>query len=183
LRKAAAAAREALIDLAAEQWKAERGSLLVAEGKITNPATKQVFSFGQLTKGQKLLKTISDSLAVTPPDKWKVAGKPAHKVNGRAIVTGKHQYTSDVKLPGMLIGKVLRPAAFGASLASANTTEAEKLVGVKVVRDGDFIGVAAPSQQEASRALEAIRAEWKTTPQVSAKDLFDHLKKQQESGR
>jgi nicotinate dehydrogenase subunit B len=183
LRKAAAAAREALIDLAAEQWKAERGSLTVAEGKITNPATKRALSFGQLTNGQKLLKTIGDNVPVTSPDKWKVAGKPAHKVNGRAIVTGKHQYTPDLKLPGMLIGKVLRPSAFGASLISANTTEAEKLDGVKVVRDGDFIGVAAPSHSLASRALEAIRAEWKTTPQVSAQDLFEHLKKPVQSGQ
>jgi isoquinoline 1-oxidoreductase len=175
LRKAAAAAREALIDLAAEQLKVEHSTLVAANGRITNPATKQTLSFGQLTKGQKLLKAIGDSVLVAPPDKWKIAGKPAHKVNGRAIVTGEHQYTPDIKLPGMLIGKVLRPSAFGATLASVDTKEAEGLAGVKVVRDGDFVGVAAPSHKLASRALEAIRAEWKTTPQVSAKDLFDFL--------
>lgn len=183
LRRAAAAAREALIELAAEQWKVDRGTLTVADGKITNPATKQLLNFEQLTKGQKLLKTISDSAPLTPPEKWKVAGKSAHKVNGRAIVTGKHQYTSDLKLPGMLFGKVLRPSAFGATLTSADTKEAETLKDVTVVRDGEFIGVAAPSQQAAAYALEAIRAEWKTTPQVSAKDLFEHLKKQPEAGR
>jgi isoquinoline 1-oxidoreductase len=183
LRRAAAAAREALIDLAAEQWKADRSALLAADGKITNPATKQNFTFGQLTKGQKLLKTIGDNAPVTPPDKWKIAGKPAHKVNGRAIVTGKHQYSSDIKLPGMLYGKILRPSAFGATLVSADTKEAEGLKEVTVVRDGDFLGVTAPSQQQASRALEAIRAEWKTTPQVSGKDLFEHLKKQPQAGR
>lgn len=183
LRRAAAAAREALIDLAAEQWKMDRGALTVADGKIANPATKQLLSFGQLTKGQKLLKTISDSASLTPPEKWKVAGKSAHKVNGRGIVTGKHQYTSDIKLPGMLYGKVLRPSAFGATLTSADTKEAETLKDVTVVRDGEFIGVAAPGEQAASQAIKAIRAEWKTTPQVSAKDLFEHLKKQPEAGR
>lgn len=183
LRRAAAAAREALIDLAAEQWKADRTTLVVADGKVINPATKQSFSFGQLTNGQKLLKTIGDNAPVTPPDKWTVAGQSAHKVNGRAIVTGKHQYASDIKLPGMLFGKVLRPPAFGATLSSVDTKAAEALTGVTVVRDGDFLGVAAPTQQQASRAVEAIRAEWKTTPQGSAKDLFEHLKKQPEAGR
>jgi isoquinoline 1-oxidoreductase len=177
LRKVAAAARELLFDLAAEQMKVDRGSLVASDGKITHSATKQSFSFGQLTKGQKLMKAIGDGAPLTPPDKWKIAGKPALKVNSREIVTGKHQYTTDIKRPEMLYGRVLRPAAFGASLLSIDTKQAESMAGVTVVRDGDFVGVAAPSQQLASRALAAIRAEWKTTPQVSGKELFNHLKK------
>lgn len=177
LRRVAAAARELLIDIAAEQLKAERGSLLVADGKITSPATKQSFSFGQLTKGQKLMKTVTQDAPVTQPTAWKIAGKPMHKINARDIVTGKHQYTPDIKLTGMLIGKVLRPTAFGAKLTSVDTKNAEGLAGVTVVRDGDFVGVTAPDAQMASQAIAAIRAEWQTTPQVSGKDLFNHLKK------
>ncbi len=177
LRRVAAAARELLIDLAAQQLKTERSSLLVADGKITSPATKQALNFGQLTKGQKLLKTVAQDTPLAQPAAWKIAGKPLHKVNARDIVTGKHQYTSDMKLTGMLIGKVLRPTAFGAKLTSVDTTNAERMAGVTVVRDGDFIGVTAPDSQTASEALKAIRAEWETTPQVSAKELFNHLKK------
>ncbi len=177
LRKAAAAAREALLDLAAEQLKVERGALTVAGGKITHTASKQSLSFGQLTKGQKLMKTIGAGVTLTPPAEWKIAGKPVRKVNAREVVTGKHQYTSDMKRPGMLYGKVLRPAAFGATLTSLDASEAEKLPGVMVVRDGDFVGVVAPNQPVAMRALAALRAEWKTTPQVSGKELFEHLKK------
>ncbi|HZS06727.1 MAG TPA: molybdopterin cofactor-binding domain-containing protein [Blastocatellia bacterium] len=179
LRKAAAAAREMLTDLAAAQLKVERSSLVVADGKITHPPTKQSLGFGQLTRGRKLMKTISGDFPLTPPEQWKVAGKSAPKANGRAIVTGKHEYASDLRLPGMLIGKVLRPAAFGATLASIETKEAESLSGVTVVRDGDFVGVAAPGEQLAARALAAIRAEWKTAPQPSGKELFDYLKKHQ----
>jgi isoquinoline 1-oxidoreductase len=171
LRRAAAAAREALIDLAAEQMKVDRGSLAVVDGKITNPATKQSFNFGQL------MKAIGEGAPLTPPDQWKIAGKPLTKLNGREIVTGKHRYATDIKLPGMLYGKVLRPVAFGATPASIDTKEAESLNGVTAVRDGDFVGVTAPSEQTAARALAAIRAEWKTTPQVSAKELFEHLKR------
>jgi nicotinate dehydrogenase subunit B len=177
LRKAAASARELLIDLAAEQMKAERQALVVADGRITNSSTSETIRFGQLTKGQKLMKAIGQGGPLTPPEQWKIAGKPVLKVNGREIVTGKHQYTSDIKRPGMVYGRVLRPSAFGATLSSIDTKAAEALSGVTVVRDGDFVGVTAPSQRAASQALAAIRAEWKTTPQVSSSELFDHLKK------
>ncbi len=176
LRRAAAAAREALLDLAAEQSKADRNTLLVAAGKITHPPTKQTFTYGQLTKGQKLMKAISDNVPLTPPDQWQIAGQPLHRVNGRDIVTGKHHYTSDIKRAEMLFGKVLRAAANGATLSSLDTKAAENLPGVTVVRDGDFVGVTAPSAQLATRALAALRAEWKTTPQPSAKEIFDYFK-------
>ncbi len=183
LRKAAAAAREVLIGLAAEQLKVEPASLVAADGKVLHPPTKRALGFGQLTKGQRLLKTISDNALLTPPDQWKIAGHSAHKVGGREIVTGKHQYTSDMKLPGMLEGKVLRPASFGATLADFDPREAEKLEGVTVVRDGDFVGIAARSQPMAARALTALRAQWKTVPQISTRELFDYLKKQPAAGQ
>jgi isoquinoline 1-oxidoreductase len=183
LRKAAAVARATLIVLAAEQLKAEPASLIAADGKILHPPTKRALGFGQLTRGQRLLKTIGDDAPLTPPDQWKIAGTAVHKISGREIVTGKHQYTSDMKLPGMLYGKVLRPASFGAALAGFDAREAEKLEGVTVVRDGDFIGVAATGQPLASRAVSALRAEWKTTPQISTRELFDYLKKEPAEGR
>jgi nicotinate dehydrogenase subunit B len=177
LRKVAAVARELLTDLAAERLKVDRSSLVAADGKVTHPPTRQSFTFGQLSQGQKLTKTMSESAPITPPDRWQIAGKAVPKVNGREIVTGKHQYTSDMKRPGMLYGKVLRPAAFGSTLASLDIREAESLSGVTVVRDGDFVGVCASGEPMASRAVAAIRAEWKTGPQPSGRDLFDYLKK------
>ncbi len=98
------------------------------------------------------------------------------KVDGRAFVTGAHPYASDVKRPGMLVGKVLRPPSFKATLVSVKTAEAEALPGVTVVHDGDFVGVAAPSEREAEDALDAVQAEWRETPQPSAKELFKYLK-------
>ncbi len=178
LRNAAAAAREIMLDLAAEELKVERGSLLASGGQITHSATSRSLSYGRLSKGQKIMKAISEA-QLTPSTEWKAAGKPLRKLNGRDIVTGRHQYTPDIKLPGMLHGKVLRPPAFGAALVSIDSREAEKLPGVTVVRDGDFVGVAATGAESAARAVEAIRPEWKTTPQVSAKELFAHLKKTQ----
>ena len=177
LRKAAAAARELLLDMAADQLKVDRSSLVMAGGKITHAPTNQSLAFGQLSKGQKLMKTISEGVAVKPADKWEVSGKSTSKVNGRSIVTAEHRYTSDMKRPGMLYGKVLRRSAIGATLLSLDTKAAEGMAGVTVVRDGDFVGVTAPSRELASSAVAAMRAEWKTTPQPSAKEIFDYFKK------
>ena len=177
LRRAAATARELLIDLAAEAWKADRASLTAAGGKITHSQTREELSFGKLTKGQKLTRAISDDPPTTPAGQWKVGGRSAAKVNGRAFVTGQHKYASDIKLPGLLHGKVLRPPSFGATLISTDAKEAEALPDVHVVRDADFVGVVAPSEFLASRALKAIKADWKSSPQFSSRELFDHLKK------
>jgi isoquinoline 1-oxidoreductase len=94
------------------------------------------------------------------------------------MVTGRHRYTSDLTRPGMLYGKVLRPPAFGATPAALDTSAAEKLAGVAVVRDGDFVGVAAPTLPLAERTLAAIRTEWKMPPEPapSSKELFDTLR-------
>ena len=174
LRKAAAAARELLIDLAAAKWQIDRAQIQVSDGKVTSGSRSA--SFGELAANQKLTRAIAASLPAAPAQDWKIAGHPAHKVNGRELVSGKHRYTPDLKRPGMLYGKVLRPAAFNATLQSFDSKGAEDISGVVVVHEGDFAGVAAPGQQVASQALAALHAEWKTAPQPSAAELFSYLK-------
>src|SRR5262249_50211335 len=90
---------------------------------------------------------------------------------------------SDVKRPGMLFGKVLRPPAFKATLVSVETRAAEALPGVAVVRDGSFVGVVAPTEQAAERALAALKAEWKTTPQPAGDGRFKCLKEHPGGGQ
>src|SRR6185369_12453873 len=142
LRKVAAAAREVLIDMAAAEWKVDRASLSVKDGKVINNSSKQTLDFGKLTKGQKLVKLISDTAPTAAADHWKISGKSLGKVDGKDFVTGKHRYTTDITRPGMLFGKIVRPAAFNASVVSVDTREAAALPGVKVISDGAFIGVA-----------------------------------------
>jgi isoquinoline 1-oxidoreductase len=177
LRKVAAAARNLLLGLAAEQWKAARERLVAADGKITDPETKRSATYAELVKGRELAHDIPAEEALIPAAQWTVAGTAPAKVDGRDFVTGKHRYPSDQKLPGMLYGKVVRPGAFGATLVSADTHEAEQMAGVTVVRDGNFIGVAAPSGEMAARAAEAIHAEWKAEAQPASEGLFEYLKK------
>jgi len=178
LHRVAAAAREALLDLAADFFKSDRAALTIVDGKISRPETNESANFGQLTKGRQLVKSVNAGSPTTPPDKWTVAGTSIPKVNGADFVTGRHKYASDVSLPGMLHGMVLRPPAFGATITSVDTKEAEAMPGITVVHDGDFVGVAAPDTLTAVKAIDAIRAEWtKPAPKTSSAEVFDYLRK------
>ena len=176
LHKAATAAREMLLNLAAEKWQVDRASLMCGNGAVKNTANGQTLSFSDLTKGRKLTQTIAANAATTPATEWKIAGTSLEKVNARDIVTGKHRYAYDVSRPGMLFGKVVRPPAFNATLLSVDTSAAEQIPGVTVVHDGDFIGVASADPGKLRQAAEAIKAQWKTEPQPSSRELFSYLK-------
>src|SRR5262249_22098645 len=104
LRKVAATAREGLIDLAAELFHTDRQQLVAAHGKVTWAAQSKSVTFGELTKGQEITRSISDNPPVAPPDGWKITGTSAPKVNGEAHVTGRHKYASDMTAPEMLYG-------------------------------------------------------------------------------
>ena len=176
LRKAAAAARQLLITLAAEQWNVEGDSIVVADGKVSHRKTDQSLDFGQLTKGQKLMKTIGEDVLTTPAERWQIAGRSVPKVDAREMVTGRHHYSSDIQRDGMLHGKVLRPSAFSSSLISLDIRKAKTMKGVTIVREDDFIGLVAPNEHLADRAVEAIEAQWSHPSQPSHEELFDYLK-------
>lgn len=182
LRKAAASAREYLIDLAAATWKTDRVALTLESGIVINRKNQQTIEIGKLTEGKKIVKPVRDNVSVKAVEQWKVAGTSVGKVNGEAFVTGKHKYVSDMKLPGMLYGKVLRPPAYGATLSTVDITGASNKKDVTVVHDGNFIGVAAPTLRAASDALLAIKAEWTTSPQPSRSEIFKYLKEKAEQG-
>ncbi len=176
LRKVAATAREALLDLAAKNWQVDRGTLTAADGKIRHAASGRTIGFGALTKGENLVVTVADTIPLKPATAWKIAGTSVPKIDGRRHVTGLHAYSTDIHRPGLLHGRVLRPSAFEATLATLDASAAEAMPGVKVVRDGNFVGVTAPTEHQATQALAALRAEWQAPPQISEGELFAHLK-------
>jgi isoquinoline 1-oxidoreductase len=178
LRKAAATARQALIKLAAKKWNTEITGLKTENGMVVNPTTNEKTGYGDLAKGEKLMMTISDSVPVIAAKDWRIAGKSVPKVDQRNFITGKHFYVSDMKLPGMLYGKVLRPPSYGAKLIDADLTNAKNLPGVIVVKDGDFIGVAAPDSKTATKALLSINAKWDEVKEhPSNENIFSFLLK------
>ena len=181
LRRVAASAREVLLDRAAEQLQANRSTLLVADGKVTDPATKRTLYYGELSKGQQLVKLVSPDVSLEPPKEWRIAGTEVPKIDGRDFVTGRHQYTSDLSRPGMLYGKVLRATGFKATLASVDTTALKNNPTITVVHDGNFVGVAASTEQAAKQAVGLLRVEWNVPPQISETELFNHLRKSSEA--
>jgi isoquinoline 1-oxidoreductase len=183
LRTMAAAARQMLLEVAAERWHVAPDGLSAAEGKVTDPENSRSLAYGELTRGEKLVKTVSSAESLTAATQWKIAGAAVPKAEGRDFVTGKHKYPSDISLPEMMFGAVLRPDGFNATLVSLDTGAAEKLPGVKVVRDGDFIGLVAPDAFTAQHALSTIQARWDVPAQPSNQGLFAYLKNNPESGR
>jgi nicotinate dehydrogenase subunit B len=180
LRKAAAAAREALVDLAAAEWNVDRSAVQVAEGKVMS--TGHAAGFGELTHGRQFVQSIHGEPKLTPALEWKVAGHTIAKVDGREFVTGRHRYTTDLKRPGMLYGKVLRPISFGAQLTSLDDSAAAQIPGVTVAHEGEFAAVAAPDAETADRALAALKAGWNSDLQPSDRDFFTYIKANAEAG-
>jgi nicotinate dehydrogenase subunit B len=177
LRRVANAARDILIASAAKEWNVAPDKLVAANAKVTDPASGRSISYGELARGKTLAQNLPADDPITPPNEWTVAGKSIPKVNARDFVTGRHQYTPDMTRPGMLHGKVLRPPSFRATLVSLDDAAAKSLPGVIVVRDGDFVGVAAPSEFLAGQAVSALRAQWKESPlPVSNANLFAHIR-------
>jgi CO/xanthine dehydrogenase Mo-binding subunit len=182
LRTMAVAARETLVEMAARQWHVDQAGLTCDNCKITDPKTSRTISYGELTRGQNLVKTVTGEEHLTPATQWKVAGTPVPKVGARDFVTGKHKFPSDMTRPGMLYGAVLRPDGFNASLVLMDSTGVGRIPGARLVRDGDFIGVVAPDAYSAQKAIGAIEARWSVPPQQGNDGLFPYLKNNPEPG-
>src|SRR5690606_36431150 len=115
---------------------------------------------------------------LTPVENWKVFGTSLSRPNARELVTGQHRYASDIRRPGMLRGKILRAPSYGAKLISIDLAPAKAMKDVVAVRDGDFVGVAAPTTFQAGQALEAIAktTRWESAPHPSSDEVYEHLK-------
>jgi CO/xanthine dehydrogenase Mo-binding subunit len=181
LARAAATAREMLIDQAAAEWRVERATLTAKDGRIAS-GQGRALSYGELTKGQKLTGVVAAEAALTPAAQWTIRGSAPKKVDGRDVVTGRHHYTPDILRPGLQIGRVIRPEGYAGTLVSVDDSGARQLPGVVVVRDGDLLGIVAPNERAAKRAAAAVRAEWKlpVTP-PSSQTIYDHLKKTEQT--
>ena len=176
LARAAATAREMLIDQAATMMQVDRSSLVARDGRIAAPGRRAV-TYGELTKGQALAGRIPAAPAVEPRTKWQVRGTPVKKVGAAAFVTGRHHYTPDLTRPGMVFGRIVRPDGYGGTILSVDDTRVRAMPGVRVVRDGDFIGVVAPSARAAARAADALAVTWKVPEgQPSSETIYAHLK-------
>jgi len=188
VRRAAATAREMLIQLACTRWGVARGDVETRDGKIAHAATQRALTYADLAKSEDLAKVFAGAappgVTLTPVKEWKVLGTSFRRPNRRDLVTGAHKFPSDMVRPNMLRGKVLRPPAYGARLISIDLAPAKAMEGVIAVQDGSFVGVAAPTTFLAERAIEAIAktAKWESAPHPSSREVFDYLRERARGG-
>jgi isoquinoline 1-oxidoreductase len=177
LRKVAAAARDLLVEKAAKQWNMPADKLVASDGKVSDPASGKSLRYAELAREDIGAQKPPAEDPIKPASQWTVAGKPVPKVDAREFVTGGHRYTTDLRPEGMLYAKILRPPSFGATLISYDDSAAKAIKDVVLVRDGDFVGAAAPTVAAAQAALASLRVQWKEVPQISDQEIFSYLKK------
>ena len=178
LRAAAAEARGVLMELASERLKVPKERLSVRDGVVHDTARPSVkVSYAELAAGKRIERHITPKPSPKPVGEWKVMGKPFLHRDARDKVTGKALFTGDIRLPGMLYAKVLRPPAHGAKLKALNTAEAGKLEGVRILRDGDLVAALHELPDAAEAALGLLKAEYDVPEaKLDGENIFDHLR-------
>jgi CO/xanthine dehydrogenase Mo-binding subunit len=162
LRMAAAEVRAMLIDLAAQRFGVAADSLQVGDGVFTAADGRRV-TYGELAGETDLHREATAKIAPKPPAEHKIVGQPIPRRDIPAKVTGGAAYVQDLRLPGMLHGRVVRPPRYGAKLESFDEAAVKALPGVvAVVRDGSFLGVIAAREEQAIKARDALKrsARW-----------------------
>ncbi|HEX4328544.1 MAG TPA: molybdopterin cofactor-binding domain-containing protein [Burkholderiales bacterium] len=167
---AAAQVRELLVGLAATQWNLPAAQLVAQHGEVRAPDGKRI-GYGALVSGQNLHVSAAPTSRLIDPKTHAYMGKPVPRVDIPAKVSGGAAYVQDMRLPGMVHGRVLRPPSRGAQLVSLDSAPASRLPGVlKVVRDGSFVAVIAAKEFQAIVAVDALRraAKWTDGPALPA---------------
>ena len=178
LRQAAAAARAALIDDAAKTLGVPAAQLAVADGVISGGGKKATYA--ELIGGKSFSIKLDPKQPVKEkdPKDYKLVGKPVARLDIPDKLTGKFTYMQDFRLPGMLHGRVVRPSAIGAKLESVDESSIKDVPGIiKVVRDGDFLGVVAANEWAAIRGARELKATWSTVETLPDQaKLWDYVR-------
>ncbi|MDE3059093.1 MAG: xanthine dehydrogenase family protein molybdopterin-binding subunit, partial [Bacteroidota bacterium] len=179
LRKAGATARRVMIELAAEHLNTSPENLTAENGIVLDKSSgKYRVSYAELAKGKKIERKPRGEVFLKKPSEFKIIGKSFARRDGEVKVTGKAKYAGDIHVPGMMYAKILRPPAHGAKLLDVDVSGAEKISGVNVVRDGDFVAVLHKYPDGAETALSKIKAKFDSPKTgVDDKTIFDHLLK------
>ena len=179
LREAACEARGVLKEMAAEQLKVPADRLDTADGAVFDPKNPgRKVSYAELTGGKVIERHLKELPPLQPVSEFTVMGRSFDRRDGEEKVTGKAEYAADIRFPELLYAKLLRPPAHGARLKTVDTSAAEKMDGVRVVREGDFVAVLHERPDRADQALSKINAEFDPPPEgVDDESIFDHLVK------
>jgi nicotinate dehydrogenase subunit B len=179
LRKAAAQARHFLLARAAERLELPLEDLAIEDGLIRGKDNRSV-SYGELIAGETIRLELAADVAVKAVDAYSIVGQSVPRTDLPAKATGELVYVHDMRVPGMLHGRVVRPpyagvdagAFVGTSLIAVDEGSVRDIPGlVAVVRIGDFVGVVAEREENAVKAAAQLKVSWKPTPTLP--DLGD----------
>ncbi len=179
LRQAAATARKALLDMAAQRIGVPASDLEVTDGSVhaKSDATKNV-SYGQLIGDAEFHLKVEKSAPLKDPARYTIVGTSVPRRDIPAKVTGQFTFMHDFRVLGMMHGRVVRPPAIGATLLSVDESSVSDIKGlVKVVRIGNFLGVVAETEWAAIKAAQKLQVTWSTwegLPEMTM--LFDHVR-------
>ncbi len=178
IRNAAAMARSVLVELAAAQLGVKPEELTVSAGTVSGGG--KTVSYGTLVGGKAFALTLDHQKPpkTKDPKDFKVVGTPIPRVDIPDKVTGKFTYMHDFRVPGMLHGRVVRPPAIGATLQSVEESSISGIPGiVKVVREGNFLGVVAENEWAAIKAAKQLKATWSSWEGLPEQDkLWEHVR-------
>ena len=177
LRAAAAEARAVLIGLAAAKLAVSKDALVARNGVVyvATDRSKKV-SYAELAQGKRISRLVDGKAVLRAAKDFAVMGKSPRRVDGYDKVTGRAKYAGDIRLPGMLYARLLRPPAHGATLKSLDVSAAKSMAGVTVVQQGDLVAVLHSDPEVAGDAVEKIRADWDVPqPPLDPDRIFDHL--------
>ncbi|HSF14681.1 MAG TPA: molybdopterin cofactor-binding domain-containing protein [Vicinamibacteria bacterium] len=181
LAQAAATAREALLRMAAERLEVPLQELQIDNGVIRSRTGGKSARYGELVGGKTFQLPLDSGARRRPPSDWRVMGTPAPRAELPDLATSRFEFVHNVRVPGMLHGRVVRPPSVGAKLSSVNEESVEDVPGlVKVVVKNDFVGVVAEKPWQAIQAAEKLSCEWSAGPAlVSQNDFYEHLRHQE----
>src|SRR6266702_3145487 len=178
LRKAAAQARHFLIARAAQRLDLPAAELTIEDGLVRGH--NRSVSYGELIGGETIRLELADDVAVKPVGDYAIVGQSMPRVDLPAKATGELTFVHDIRVPGMLHGRVVRPPYagvdagpfVGTSLIAVDESSVSDIPGIiAVVRIGDFVGVVAEREENAIRAAEQLKVSWRPTPRLT--DLAD----------
>ncbi len=178
-RKAAAAARQKLLQLAAEEIGVSVEKLAVADGRIFVNGAKSGIDYWSLIGDANIELDPADDQPLKAVEDFSVMGQSIDRVDIPGKVFGDESFIQDLRLPNMVHARIVRPPAERATISSFDATEAESMPGVlKVVRDGNFVGVIAEREGQARAAASSLSIVWDMPSDLpSESGIFDWLKK------
>jgi nicotinate dehydrogenase subunit B len=167
LRAAAAEGRAVMMQLASKKLGVPKENLVVANGvvSVAGDPSKKV-TYGELAQGKQIARLVDEKAVLRSVKEFKLMGGSPKRLDGVDKVTGHAKYAGDIKRPGMLYARVLRPPAHGATMKSVDVSAAKQMSGVTVVQQDDLVAVLHATPDGAAEAIGKIKAEW-TTPSLS----------------